>query len=152
MAFVEAADVERGRHGNFGAEFRKTLGEFEARLTHIYGAVDMGLRNIEELGRALDFRHAHDDGHGHARGGSEVAGEQGAIVDGETHVLSDASPTKASARVPTRHAESVRHDGSTGQLYRRCASAVKASRRRSRRRMKVWISSFEKTKPSSVGL
>ena len=85
VALIESADVERRGDGNFGAEFGETLGEFEAGFAHIYGAVDVGLRNIEERGRALDFAHADDDSHGHAGGGSEVAGEQRLVAGGEEH-------------------------------------------------------------------
>ena len=50
-AFVDAADVEAGRHRDARAERGEPLGELERRVAEIDGAVDVRLRDVHQLGR-----------------------------------------------------------------------------------------------------
>ena len=55
-ALVDAADVEAGRHRDARAERRQPLGELERRVAEINGAVDVRLRDVHQLGGAVDVR------------------------------------------------------------------------------------------------
>ena len=62
-AFVDAADVQAGRHRDARAERREPLGELERRVAEVDGAVDVRLRDVHQRGRAVDVGHPHEDRH-----------------------------------------------------------------------------------------
>ncbi len=86
MAFIEPAYVERRRYRDLRAPPRQALGELQAGLAHVDRAVYVGLRNVEHFARALDFRHAREDRHGHARRRTTVARKQRMIVFRQNHL------------------------------------------------------------------
>ncbi len=83
MVLVQATDVQCGRHDDARAQIRQTLGKFQAGLTDVDGAVDVGRRDVHQLGRAVDLGHLHQDRHSHLDGWAVCTVEHGAITIGE---------------------------------------------------------------------
>ncbi len=80
VVFVQAADVERGGHGDAGAQAGQALGKFQPGGADIDGAVDVGAGDVEQLGRARDLGHAREDRHRQLAGGAMLASQHSAVV------------------------------------------------------------------------
>ncbi len=83
VVLVQATDVQCGRHDDASAQTGQTLGKFQASLTDVDGAVDVGRRDVHQLGRAINLGHLHQDRHGHLDGRAVRTVEHGAITIGK---------------------------------------------------------------------
>jgi hypothetical protein len=87
-AFVDAADVQAGRHGDLRAERRQPLRELERRVAQMDRAVDVRLRDVHQRVCAVDAGHADEDRHRELRRRAAVAVQHRPIAVGQRqHVV-----------------------------------------------------------------